>query len=177
MTFNVEGFFRNCFYLSQILNSLAPKLVFLQEIWTPYHQECLVNSKYPSYSAQISTPDQFLDPEDRLSIPDHTWHGVAALWDDSLASSVIHVANTNARFTGIKVKLSEVSILAISLYLPTAGKDEEFIECLAELSSYISDNSTDKLGWKCHTRDLSRACQQKNYETYKRGEGLKNFAR
>ena len=87
---------------------------------------------------------------------------MAALWDDSLASSVIHVANTNARFTGIKVKLSEVSILAISLYLPTAGKDEEFIECLAELSSYISDNSTDKLGWKCHTRDLSRACQPKN---------------
>ena len=117
--------------------------MFLQEIWTPYHQESLVDSKNHSYSAQISTPDQLVNPEDRLSTQDHTWHGVAVLWHDSLASSVIHVANTNARFTGIKVKLSEISILAISLYLPTTGKDEEFIECLAELSAYISDNITD----------------------------------
>ena len=69
--------------------------MFLQEIWTPYHQESLVDSKYHSYSAQISTPDQLVNPEDRLSTQDHTWHGVAVLWHDSVASSVIHVANTN----------------------------------------------------------------------------------
>ena len=139
----MEGFFRNYFYLSQTLSSSAPKLVFLQEIWAPHHQESLLNSKFPNYSAQISTPDQFTNPEDRLGTPDHTWHGVAILWHDSLASSVLHVLNTNARFTGIKVKFEGLSILAISLYLPTTGRDEEFIECLAELSDYIIENNVD----------------------------------
>ena len=117
----MEGFFRNCYYLSQTLSNSAPKLVFLQEIWVPHHQESLLNTKYPSYSAQISTPDQFISPEDRLSAPDHTWHGVAILWHDIIASSVLHLLNTNPRFTDIKVKFQGLSILAISLYLPTTG--------------------------------------------------------
>ena len=102
ITFNVEGFYRNSFYLTQILN-LAPKIVFLQEIWVPYHKESSMNKKFPSYSVQISTPDQLTPPEDRLSNPDHTWHGAAVLWHESLNSSLLQITNTNVRFTGIKI--------------------------------------------------------------------------
>ena len=94
-----------------------------------------MNKKFPCYSVQISTPDQLTLPEDRLSTPDHTWHGAAVMWHDSLNSSASHILNTNDRFTGIKLKFQGVSILAISLYLPTSGKDNEFVECLAELSA------------------------------------------
>ena len=144
ITFNVEGFYRNSFYLTQILN-LAPKIVFLQEIWVPYHKESSMNKKFPSYSVQISTPDQLTPPEDRLSNPDHTWHGAAVLWHESLNSSVLQITNTNVRFTGIKLKIQSETILAISLYLPTTGKDQEFVECLAELSAYIADNTSDRV--------------------------------
>ena len=46
------------------------------------------------------------------------------------------------RFTGIKLVLQRHTTLAISLYLPTTGKDEEYLACLDELSLYIRDNSS-----------------------------------
>ena len=121
----------------------TPKLIFLQEIWVPYSEEHSINNKFINYSAQISTPDQFTHPEDRLSNPDHTWHGAAILWHDSLNSNVQNISNTHERFSGIHLKCQGQHILAISLYLPTSGKDEEFLDCLAELSIFIQDNNSD----------------------------------
>ena len=72
VNFNVEGFHRNYFYLWQIITNLAPKLVFLPEIWVPYSEELSMNTMIPDYSVQISTPDQFTHPEDKLEYPGHT---------------------------------------------------------------------------------------------------------
>ena len=102
-----------------------------------------MNEQFSNYSVQISTPDQFTYPEDKLGSPDHTWHGVAVMWHDSLNSNVNSIANCHDRFTGIKVNLQGHSILAISLYLPTSGKDDQFLTCLAELSIYIRENTFD----------------------------------
>ena len=63
------------------------------------------------------------------------------MWHDSLNSDIINIKNTNDRFTGIKLCSHQKPILVISAYLPTSGKDEEFLDCLAELSVYIQENS------------------------------------
>ena len=143
ITFNIEGFHRNCFYLTQLLTRHSPKLLFLQEIWVPYSSEQSLNEIFADYSLQICTPDQFTNPEDRLSNPDHTWHGAAVMWHKSLNSNILCLSNTNDRFTGVKIVMEGYQVLAISLYLPTSGKDEEFLDCIAELSIFIADNKPD----------------------------------
>ena len=114
--------------------------MFLQEIWVPYSEENSLNNKFKEYSVQISTPDQFTLPEDKLSNPEHTWHGAAILWHDSLHSSVLNLSNTHDRFTGIRLSFPGHHILAISAYLPTSGKDDDFLYCLADLSIFIMQN-------------------------------------
>ena len=79
MTFNVEGFYRNNFYLSRLLNTICPKIVFLQEIWTPFSAEHAMSQMLPDYNLQISTPDMFCSPEDKLSQYDHIRHGATIL--------------------------------------------------------------------------------------------------
>ena len=139
----MEGFYRNSFYLSQLLNTDSSRqLLFLQEIWTSYSAEDSMCEKFNKYSVQISTPDQFTHPEDKLGSPDHTWHGTAIMWHESLNSSVLSVANVHHRFTGIRLDLQGFTTLAISLYLPTSGKDEDFLACLVELSIYIRENTS-----------------------------------
>ena len=140
-TFNVEGFRRNSLYLWQIINELSPKLLFLQEVWVPYSEEQSINDVFKDYSVQISTPDQFTPPEDMLGRGEHIWHGAAIMWHESMNSNVLGVANTHERFTGIKLSFSEEYILAISAYLPTSGRDDDFLSCLAELSNFISENN------------------------------------
>ena len=99
-----------------------------------------MSNKFQDYSVQISTPDQYTPIEDSLGSSNHTWHGAGIMWHVSLNSDVIHLKNTSDRFTGIRLNTRGQPILAISAYLPTSGKDEEFSNCLDELSAYIGEN-------------------------------------
>ena len=56
------------------------KLICLQEIWMPYHGEKEMNEAFPEFTFQISTPDMFMKPKDRIIKPDHCWHGSAIGW-------------------------------------------------------------------------------------------------
>ena len=102
-----------------------------------------MNTKFENYSIQISTPDQFTPPEDRLRKSDHTWHGAAIMWHESLNSNVQNICNTHERFTGIKLNFQGQHFLAIAAYLPTSGKDDEFLDCLDQLTDFIQQNSSD----------------------------------
>ena len=122
------------------MNQFSPNLMFFQKIWVPYSEESSLNSIFQDYSVQISTPDQFTLPEDKLSSPEHTWHGAAILWHKSLHHAVLHLSNTHERFTGVRLSFPGHNILAISAYLPTSGKDDDFLGCLADLSIFITQN-------------------------------------
>ena len=65
------------------------------------------------------------------------------MWHESLNSSVLNLPNTHDRFTGIKLNLQGQHILAIAAYLPTSGKDDDFLDCLAQLSNFIQENKGD----------------------------------
>ena len=179
VTYNIEGFNRNFRYLESLINTFTPKLIFLQELWVPYSQEDYLNSLFTDYTVQIATPDQFTPTEDRLSSHDHTWHGVALLWHESLNSEIISIKNTHHRFTGVKLNLKGIIIIAMSAYLPTSGKDDEYTDCLGEMSTYIMENNTDKgsvlIGgdFNCSEKSSSRRihclqefCEQHDLEKY-----------
>ena len=117
-----------------------PKIIFLQEIWLSYHEAELLKQEYPLYNFQISTPDMFDSNEDKILTSGHTWHGVAVGWHDDLNADVESIPTNNTRFAGIRIALKTGSILSISLYAPTSGKDDEFLECITDLTEYILCN-------------------------------------
>ena len=96
------------------------------------------------YSIQISTPDQFIPIEDKISSTAHTWHGAGILWHESMNSSIHQLKNTHERFTSIKMSFPDMTILVISAYLPTSGRDDDFLDCIEELSNFIMENISEK---------------------------------
>jgi hypothetical protein len=117
-----------------------PKIIFLQEIWLSYHEEELLKQEFPSYNFQISTPDMFDSNEDKILKSGQTWHGVAVGWHDDLHADVQNIPTNNTRFAGIRLALKTGSIFSISLYAPTSGKDDDFLECITDLTEYILSN-------------------------------------
>ena len=137
---NVEGYTRNKLYLSETIRKYLPKIIFLQETWLPYFSESTLRSDYPDYHFQISCDDMFEHAEDRLRTHDHVWHGTAVAWHRDLQSSTKPLKVVHERFSAIKILCGTMSILAMSVYLPTSGKDDEYSECLSLLSTFIEEN-------------------------------------
>ena len=140
ITLNVEGFYRNQFYLNTLLNSLTPKLIFIQEIWVPYHQENAMNNVFPEYSVLISTPDMFTPSEDLLSNMGPSWHGSAIMWHSSIDNGVTSIKTNNHRIAAVRVKLGNDKFLALSVYFPTSGKDDEYLECVTDIVNLVTEN-------------------------------------
>ena len=143
----MEGFFRNNIYLSNILNpkldTPPPKIIFLQELWVRYAHENEMNKLFQEYSILISTPDMFTPPEDLLCNAEHIWHGSAIMWHCSINQHVTSLKTNNDRITLIKINYNNLSLLAVSVYCPTSGKDIEFLDCISDLSNLIIENKTE----------------------------------
>ena len=102
-----------------------------------------MNKMLINYSIQISTPDMFTPPEDLLSRPDHPWHGAAIMWHSSLNSSSVCLKTTNSRFASIRTQIQDQKFLAFSVYFPTSGKDDEYLEVVSDLTNFVLDNQTE----------------------------------
>ena len=71
---------------------------------------------------------------------EHIWHGVAIGWRSDIDGQVTPLDSTFDRITGIKLCLHNVNLLLISLYAPTSGRDEEFLECMSNLTFFLRQN-------------------------------------
>ena len=141
LSFNIEGFRRNSLYLSHLLQTSKPKIVFLQEIWLPYSAQNAINNLHPRYCFKISSPDMFQHPEDLLACSAHTWHGTAIGWCKEIGASIHPLENTCDRFVGVRMEQDGGSLLLLSFYAPTTGRDEEFLESISSLAVYLQRNS------------------------------------
>jgi hypothetical protein len=144
LSFNIEGYRRNRHYLETLINKESPKLIFLQEIWLAHHDQLLLSRDFPDYSFNISTPDMFDNAEDKIMYHGHVWHGAAVAWHHDLHPLVTVLPTTCERFAAVTISFTDTcNILAISLYAPTSGKDDEYLECLGYLEEFISTNYQD----------------------------------
>ena len=75
----------------------------------------------------------------------HTWHGCAIGWHESLQTFIQNITARNDRFTGVCINFPFCSVLAISVYFPTSGKDDEYMDCIVNLSNFIQDNATENM--------------------------------
>ena len=82
----------------------------------------------------------FSSNEDKILKPGQVWHGVAVGWHDDVHADFEYIPSNNTRFVGIRITLKTGRILSISLYAPTSGKDDDFLECITDLTEYILSN-------------------------------------
>ena len=78
ISFNIEGYNRNLFYLHHILNKYSPVFLFLQEHRLPEHEA--YNKFFPdfeNYNFIVTSSDMLTQTEDRMLNICTSWHGTA----------------------------------------------------------------------------------------------------
>ena len=106
----------------------------------PYYEQNVIDTFHPDYCFAIATPDMLHFPEDHLVNSRHVWHGVAIGWSKELSDSVENIESTTDRIVGVRMQIARGSLLLISFYAPTAGRDEEFLEAISSLTEYLERN-------------------------------------
>ena len=141
ISFNIEGYNRNKFYLSQLLRKYKCIFIFLQEHWLPnYEAVNKFKEDFPVYNFHSTSSDMFLPTEDILLQSGPTWHGTVIGWHNSVDSSIMKLPIISERFCGVKYDDKITKILAYTVYLPTSGQDDEFLEILMQLTMDIINN-------------------------------------
>lgn len=84
----------------------------------------------------------FEHAEDLVAKSGHVWHGLAIGWRNDICQN-IHILDSSCdRIVGVKLELSTRSLLLLSFYAPTSGRDEDFLESISNLSEYVQRNSS-----------------------------------
>ena len=68
------------------------------------------------------------------------WHGSGIGWDNALNSFVTQLTSNYERFSGIKICSAESTLVLVSLYAPTHGKDDDFLDCMSHLTEFLLEN-------------------------------------
>ena len=137
ITWNCEGLSRNKFNLKQIVDLEKPSFIFLSESWTHLPDSLLATDT-------LNTDFCFyLNSEDRhdelLSLHNSRAHGgTMTLWRKELDPYVTILEPTSSRILVLVLDVPGFQVsIHINIYLPTAGKEEEFMEQLALLEDTI----------------------------------------
>ena len=139
LTWNVEGMKRNMYSLKTFTELASPDLVFLAEpqIFTSDLPHCMSPFR-GEYSCELST-DERDDPVLAMSRSRATG-GVMVMWKKSLDKfiTVHHVSSSSFLPIVFSPPGSPVSI-HIGLYLPTSGREADFIEAITQLMNTVED--------------------------------------
>ena len=127
ISWNIEGLKNNYFTLFQFVKKFLPKLVFISE---PQVYKCditpLIKPFLVNYSTHINSEDVH-DLELPLTHP-KAKGGTMVLWDNSLSPHLKVLDTSSPSF--VSVLLSPPDLLPsvhTGVYLPTAGKDGEWL--------------------------------------------------
>ena len=112
--------------------------MFFQEHWLPDNEACMkMKADFEEYDFLTTSDDMFTPVEDLLLESGAVWHGSAIAWHSSTQQFVSKLEIVNDRFCGIKYEdmKNNTNVLAYSAYLPTTGKDDEFLEVVTALTT------------------------------------------
>ena len=167
----MEGYRRNKYYLSKLLNSKEFFLIFIQEHWMPsYKSNSEFSSDFSSYEFQTTSSDTFLPPEDIILKTGPTWHGTAIGWHSSLSPNVQKLPIVSTRFCGLRLKICNIEIIAYTVYLPTAGQDDEFLEEISllthDINEHTNHDSTVIIGIDLNTSEKSTSRRKEAFSAF-----------
>ena len=145
LSLNIEGYRRNKFYLSNLICEYKPIFIFLQEHWLPHFEAPnKFVTDFKGYNFLTTSSNMCKPTEEQMLESGPTWHGTAIGWDKNVDRNISKVPVISERFCGIKYSDKSVNILSYTVYLPTSGQDEEFLEVLSQLSFDIQNNADKK---------------------------------
>ena len=158
-----------------MLNQFSPLFVFVQEHWLPHHEaHDIISREFSKYNFTTTSSDMFTHEEDRVLTAGPIWHGTALGWKKTVSTRVTKIPVSCERFCGIKYcdNTNSVKIIAFTVYLPTSGQDEEFLEILSQLDNSLTTN---------HEKDevilIGLDSNQSSKSTRRRSEGMIEFVK
>ena len=127
------------------MSQYNPIFVFIQEHWLPNHEASnKFKSDFQTHNFLTTSEDMFTHTEDLLLKAGPVWHGTAVGWAVGIEKYVTHLPIVSDRFCGIQYNdaQSDTIVLVYSVYFPTAGKDNDFLEVLSSLNLDIHQHNT-----------------------------------
>ena len=133
MTWNIEGWKRNCFNLKNFTNNFQPDIIFLSE---PQCYQCDITALYEHFhgsfsfnlnSEDVLCPDLPLDSRKAVG-------GTMVMWRSKLDPYIKVLPTTSPSSLPILLSIPGLCQTAhIAVYLPTSGKEADFVTALAAL--------------------------------------------
>ena len=142
LTWNIEGISRNRFNLAKIIDDEAPSLIFIAEPWLHLADAPLTLKEFShQYNHYLNSEDLH---DNLLSLSKSRAHGgTLALWKKELDPYISIQDPVSSRILVLVLdKPGFQTSIHITIYLPTAGKDSDFIKELSTLQN-ITDNLND----------------------------------
>ena len=133
MTWNIEGFSRNKYNLSYLVDKEDPSLIFLSEPWLHLPDAPLATEQLESvYNFYLNSEDRH---DDLLSLQTSRAHGgTMTLWKKHLDPYITILEPSSSRILVLVLDKPGYQIsIHINIYLSTAGKEPDFLEDLALL--------------------------------------------
>ena len=139
MSWNIEGIKNHIFMLKDVLFTSNVDFIFLSE---PQVYQCDVQQalKYldGDYCYHLNSEDLF-DPELPL-LTSRSFGGTMALWRRHLDPYVEVLSSTSAAYLLLILKMPGIrTSVHVTIYLPTHGKDSEFVTALVDLRIALDD--------------------------------------
>ena len=82
----------------------------------------------------------FTNAEDKLLDTGPTWHGTALGWIKNIGSNITKIPTVDERFCGIKYTDTSSELIVFSVYMPTTGDDDYYLDVLDKLSVTLETN-------------------------------------
>ena len=127
MSWNIEGIRNSSFGLQHFIDLHSPSLIFISE---PQSYQCDISSTLqnisPSYSYHLNSEDLF--DEYLPLVKSKAKGGTLLLWSSELDPYITILPTPTSAILPCRVSLPGLIIsYHICIYLPTAGKDDQFV--------------------------------------------------
>ena len=139
VTWNIEGAKRNKFSLRNLVDKESPDFIFINECLLFQFEEPEAFDLLSGEYQHALSSDDICDPELPF-IRNRSNGGTSILWKNKLDKFINIIPPTTPSFLGLLFSPPDCQpSLHVSLYLPTSGKEEEFISEITKLSDFIED--------------------------------------
>ena len=139
LSWNIEGFKRNQSSLKHFCKEFKPDLIFLSEPQVFQCDIALLTKPFLGEYSVLLNSEETSNPE--LALDCQKAHGgTMVMWKTQFDPYISPLPTTSPAFLPILLQLPGYTpSIHIALYLPTSGRDPEFVSALSELDAFLEE--------------------------------------